>query len=276
MSIEKYSKEIKLLQIQNPKWHYNQILSKFDLKYPSRLEGKDSTSIEKRKRFRKYIETYKLDENNRLCILNPNNSLKQEKEYFKIPYEHEKDIIINEYHSNYNHAGRDSTYENILKNHWYWYGMIEDIKLYIKKCPNCDNYKKYKKLKGKKKIIIENGPHYRYVADLWYLPKEIIENSNYKYVLDIVDHFSKWYYGYLLNTKEGPDVLKKIEIFIENFGKPTILQTDNGKEFDNHYLNNYCNDNGIKLIHSSPYHPQTNGAVEVTHKEIQKYIYNEL
>ena len=29
------------------------------------------------------------------------------------------------------------------------------------------------------------------------------------------------------------------------------------------------------MIHSSPYHPQTNGAVEVTHKEIQKYIFNE-
>ena len=24
--------------------------------------------------------------------------------------------------------------------------MIEDIKLYIKECPNCDNYKKYKQL----------------------------------------------------------------------------------------------------------------------------------
>ena len=31
----------------------------------------------------------------------------------------------------------------------------------------------------------------------------------------------------------------------------------------------------IKIIHSSPYHPQTNGVVEVTHKEIQKYIINE-
>ena len=29
------------------------------------------------------------------------------------------------------------------------------------------------------------------------------------------------------------------------------------------------------MIHSSPYHPQTNGTVEVTHKEIQKYIFNE-
>ena len=56
---------------------------------------------------------------------------------------------------------------------------------------------------------------------------------------------------------------------------PKILQTDNGKEFDNQYIKHYCIENDIKLIHSSPYHPQRNGSVEVTHKEIQKYIFNE-
>ena len=89
MSIEKYSKEIKLLQIQNPKWHYNQILSKFKLKYPSRLEGKDINVIEKRKNFRKIVENYKLDNNNRLCDL---NSVKKDLNiqiYYKIPYQHE-------------------------------------------------------------------------------------------------------------------------------------------------------------------------------------------
>ena len=33
--------------------------------------------------------------------------------------------------------------------------------------------------------------------------------------------------------------------------------------------------NNIRLIHSSPYHPQTNGVYEAVHKEIRKYIYNE-
>ena len=122
---------------------------------------------------------------------------------------------------------------------------------------------------------MENGPHYRYVADLWTIPKEIANNIEYKYILDIVDHFSKWYYGYPLKTKEAKEVCRKIEIFCENFGLPKILQTDNGKEFDNKILNDYCLENNIKLIHSSPYHPQTNGTVEATHKEIQKYILNE-
>ena len=47
------------------------------------------------------------------------------------------------------------------------------------------------------------------------------------------------------------------------------------KEFDNQYIKYYCIEIDIKLIHSSPYHPQTNGSFEVTHQEIQKYIVNE-
>ena len=61
-------------------------------------------------------------------------------------------------------------------------------------------------------------------------------------------------------------------IFCELFGMPKILQTDNGGEFKNNNLENFCNENNIKLIQSYPYHPQTNGTVEATHKEIQKYI----
>ena len=76
LSINDNKKEILELQIQNPNWHYNQILSKFNLKYPKRLEGEDNKNLEKRKNFRKCIENYILNENNRLCIINP---LKTEK-----------------------------------------------------------------------------------------------------------------------------------------------------------------------------------------------------
>ena len=62
---------------------------------------------------------------------------------------------------------------------------------------------------------------------------------------------------------------------MENFGKCKILQVDNGTEFKNKELERYCHENNIKLVHSSPYHPQSNGVCEVVHKEIRKYIYTE-
>ena len=51
-----------------------------------------------------------------------------------------------------------------------------------------------------------------------------------------------------------------------------ILQTDNGKEFDNQYIKHYCIEYDIKLIHSSLYHPQTNGSIEVNHNNSKIYI----
>ena len=64
-------------------------------------------------------------------------------------------------------------------------------------------------------------------------------------------------------------ILKK---FIFSFGTPEILQSDNGSEYKNELISNFCVENKIKQIFSSPYRPSTNGVVEVAHKEIRRHI----
>jgi len=133
---------------------------------------------------------------------------------------------------------------------------------------------KFKNIKTDIKIIFDKGPHYRYIADLWYLSKELSNYSGYNYIHDIIDHFSKWYQGYALKAKSAKEVLTYIDLFIQSFGKPVIFQSDNGLEFFNKDLLNYCINNDIKIIHGSPHYPQSQGACESCHKEIKKYIYN--
>ena len=273
-SIQKNENLINIQKNNHPKWHINQIYALFNLEYPERLSNQSDNNKDKRRIFRKEAEKYKLDKNNRLTILNPLNKDNDEI-YYKIPFLHEKDILVMQIHIDNNHAGRDAVIELLHKENWYWYGMNKDIANIIKICPLCNKPFKFKSLSKKKKIILDEGPHFRYVADIWYLCNEIKAETGYNYVLDVIDHFSKWYNGYLLKTKEAKEVLKKIELFIENFGECKILQVDNGTEFKNNLLQTYCNNKNIKLIHSSPYHPQTNGVIEVVHKEIRKYIYTE-
>ena len=43
-------------------------------------------------------------------------------------------------------------------------------------------------------------------------------------------------------------------------------QIDNGKEFDNSEMIIFCENNNINYIKSSPYHPETNGSVEIIHR----------
>ena len=77
------------------------------------MEGKDIAYVEWRKKFRKTAENYELDNNNKLCVLNPIKKTSNLNICYKIPYEHEKEIIINKFHSNYNHAERNFTYNCI-------------------------------------------------------------------------------------------------------------------------------------------------------------------
>ena len=120
--------------------------------------------------------------------------------------------------------------------------------------------------------MLTYGSHKRYQSDIWYLPENLRENSNYLYCLDIIDHFSKWLGSFLLKNKNADLVVAKIKSFIRYNGTCQIFQTDNGKEFNNILLKTYLENNNIKYLRSAPYHPQSNGCCEAVHKEIKNYL----
>ena len=59
---------------------------------------------------------------------------------------------------------------------------------------------------------------------------------------------------------------------INNNGICKIIQTDNGKEFDNTQMKLFCENNNIKFIKSSPYLPQSNRSVKKIHKIGCEYL----
>ena len=81
---------------------------------------------------------------------------------------------------------------NFLKSEYYYEGITQDLKLYIEKCNKCNAIKNLKPINLPEKAIIKNGPRDEYQMDLWYLSKDIVDVTGYKYVIDIIDIFSKW------------------------------------------------------------------------------------
>ena len=98
-------------------------------------------------------------------------------------------------------------------------------------------------------------------------------NTNEKYVLDIIDHTSKFLKSYGLKTKTSHEILQCFRDYIYSVDKPSIFQFDNGTEFKNNEILAFLHNN-IEVIFSSPFHPQTNGVVEVVHKQMQQIIFN--
>ena len=80
---------------------------------------------------------------------------------------------------------------NIQNKGWYWQGMEKDISSFVQTCPECVQINNDKYLRPPIKQIISNN-HERYITGLWELPAEISSDSLYKYILDIIDHFSKF------------------------------------------------------------------------------------
>ena len=142
-----------------------------------------------------------------------------------------KKNILNTIHWNNNHCGRNSMIDFIKRDKWYLYGSYSGITNYIKERPFCNNSKsRFKQNNTGIKINTVKGPYYHYIADLEFLSKEISLKYGYKYILDVIDHFSKWYQGYALITKTSGEILTYVNLFIQSFGKTVLLQTDNGLE----------------------------------------------
>ena len=194
------------------------------------------------------------------------------KNYF-IAYINEKKLIMDQLHELSCHRGINTLYNLIIEQEFIWIDIFKDLKNYITNCQICQQLHKNINKKLPVKQILTNAPKERYVVDLISIDKDIDDNQQrYKYILNIIDHFTKFTGSYLLERKSAQEVLYSINEFILRNGKPQILQADNGREFNNRLLIDFCNKFGIKLIHSRPRHPSTNGVVERVHQNIRKAL----
>ena len=75
-------------------------------------------------------------------------------------------------------------------------------------------------------------------------------------------------WSYPVRDKTGISALRCFKKYVYRFGKPNFLHTDNGLEFKNTALDNFCNKLNITHIFSKPYNPKSAGCIEATHKQL--------
>ncbi|GJW97967.1 putative ribonuclease H-like domain-containing protein [Tanacetum coccineum] len=86
-----------------------------------------------------------------------------------------------------------------------------------------------------------------------------------KYCLVVTDDFSRFSWVFFLRTKdETSEILKNFIKEIENLvdKKVKIIRSDNGTEFKNHVMDEFCREKGIKREYSVARTPQQNGVAE--------------
>ena len=96
-------------------------------------------------------------------------------------------------------------------------------------------------------------------------PVNVLSISKKRYALVIVDEFTRYTWVYfLLRKDETPEIIFEHVKLMENSStyKVKILRSDNGTEFKNSQMNEFCKYKGIFHQFSAPGTPQQNGVVE--------------
>ena len=103
--------------------------------------------------------------------------------------------------------------------------------------------------------------------------KETVSHCNnlYRYVLSVIDVFSRFVWLRPLSGKNSKCIASELEKIYLEHGPPSIIQSDQGGEFKG-ALKRLCRRMKIKMIHSRPYHPPSQGKVERSHGYLRSKI----
>jgi transposase InsO family protein len=123
------------------------------------------------------------------------------------------------------------------------------------------------------KPIITEKPFQQWECDLIDVSSISKQNDNVNFILTVVDIFSKYSFCEILKNKSAKSVAYSMQQIILRFGSPQIISCDNGAEFSSTEFIELCQRFNIKLQHSLPYKPTSQGAVEKFNQTLKNYMF---
>ena len=152
------------------------------------------------------------------------------------------------------HFGRNKTLSR-LKQRFIWKGLQLDTILHIRNCDVCNRNKK-PNLKAKAALgqFHSGVPVERIHMDIL---GPLVESKNKnKYILVIIDQFTKWIEFFPLPDQSAETIAKTaVDGFISRFGCPIQIHTDQGKNFTGNLFIELCKLLEIAKTRTTPYRP---------------------
>ncbi|GFY36525.1 retrovirus-related Pol polyprotein from transposon 412 [Trichonephila clavipes] len=149
-----------------------------------------------------------------------------------------------------------------VRERFFWGKVRADVEQWCKSCDAC-SARKGPKIRSRGKLHRYNvgAPFERIAFDiLGPLPRTASGN---KYLLVVMDYFTKWPEVYPIPDQEAPTVAEAVvQHWISRYGVPLQLHSDQGRNFVSAVLKGVCELLGIDKTKTTPLHPQSDGMVE--------------
>ena len=163
-------------------------------------------------------------------------------------------------HDNNGHLGMERTL-GLLQERFFWPKMAEDVCTHIHTCERCLRFKQPPERAEMQPILVS------YPMELIHLDFLMLGgkagNTKSTNILVVTDHFTKYAQAYITPKQTAIVVAHTLwENFLVHYGWPEKILTDQGKSFENNLFQELCDLAQVKKLHTSPYHPETNGQCE--------------
>jgi ribonuclease HI len=186
----------------------------------------------------------------------------------------EAEMIMAEFHNGLcgGHHFWRATAHKILRAGYYWPTVFTDVCKGVRACIKCQKFAGKQQLRSLPlKPVVVSGPFQQWGLDFI---GEIHPPSSgqHRWILTATDFFTKWIEAIPTRSASHKVIIGFLEDLITRFGCPNKIVTDNAAAFGSEPLARFCEQFGIKLIHSTPYYPQGNGLAESSNKSLIRII----
>ena len=174
------------------------------------------------------------------------------------------------------HFGRSRT-EELLKRHYHWIGMLDDVKKYVKTCEVCQAMKtpRHRPYGELQPLPLPKRPFAEVSMDfITGLPPSIWNRRVVDAILVIVDRFSKWcIFTPVSTTMDAAELATLFHDIIElSYGPPDGIVSDRGTVFTSRFFTRLCYLTKVRNRFSTAFHPQTDGQTERMNQIIETYL----
>ena len=169
------------------------------------------------------------------------------------------------------HLGQHKTMEKLLQ-HFYWFKVREDVKVWVSRCEVCQSVKvPTKGAKAPLGRMIVGGIMDRLCTDLMG-PLPLTPRGN-KHVLVVTDSFSKWTEIFAVPDETAETCARVIlNEVISRFGCPLSIHSDQGRCYESHIFKELCTLLEVRKTRTTPRNPKCNGQTERFNKTLVPMI----
>jgi hypothetical protein len=190
-----------------------------------------------------------------------------------LPSEEVKSVIYHCHSGPYGgHTSTAKTQAKVLQAGFYWPSMFNDIFHFVKSCDGCQRAGKM----SRRHEMTQVGILEVELFDVWEIDYigPLPSSNVFKHILVAVEYVSKWVEAVPTTNADAKSVCKLFkQVIFPRFGVPRVVISDGGMHFNNTLLENLFAKYGVKSHRvTTPYHPQANGQVELSNREIKQIL----